>query len=74
MPTQNMETLPILHYGTCPSCKTKTPFDLLGVQRWPERVAKAAGLPEEQTVWQCRHCHTTLMEYSILQELPPSQS
>ena len=68
MATQQMKTQPINHYGICPSCGAKTAFDLLGIQRWPERVAKAAGVPEEQTVWQCRNCHTTLMEMSINKE------
>ncbi len=66
MPAQNMlETLPILHYGTCPSCGEKASFDLVGIQHWPEKVAKATGFPAIQTVWQCRNCDTTLMEASL---------
>lgn len=66
MSSQAMDTTKaILHYGTCPSCQAKTSFDLIGIQRWPEAVAKATGLPMEQSVWQCRNCHTTLMEASL---------
>ena len=66
MPKNNdEETGPITKYGVCPSCGKTTEFDLLGIQRWPERVAKKAGLPQEQTVWQCRNCETTLMEASL---------
>jgi rubredoxin len=66
MPAQNtVDTRPILHYGTCPSCGEKTSFDLLGIQSWPEKVAQAAGFPAIQTVWQCRNCDTTLLEPSL---------
>ena len=66
MSAQNtLETLPILHYGICPSCNREASFDLVGIQRWPEKVAKATGFPVIQTVWQCRKCDTTLMEASL---------
>jgi ribosomal protein L37AE/L43A len=73
MPIQHVETQPILHHGTCPSCQKMTDFNLLGVQLWPESIAKAAGVPVEQTVWQCRNCDTTLMENSISKNMvvPP---
>lgn len=65
---QEAETRPIMHYGVCPTCTKKTPFDLVGIQKWPERVAQRLNIPEEQTIWQCRHCETTVMEDSILFE------
>jgi ribosomal protein L37AE/L43A len=65
MPTQIEKSDPLVHVGVCPSCGQATKFDLLGVQRWPEAVAKKAGLPMEQTIWQCRNCETTLMEASL---------
>lgn len=66
MSTQNaLDTKPILHYATCPSCGEKTSFDLIGLQHWPERVVKSTGFPAIQTVWQCRNCNTTLMEPSL---------
>ena len=65
MATENEKTGPIILQGVCPSCGKHTTFDLLGVQRWPERVAKKAGLPIEQTMWQCRNCQTTLMQASL---------
>lgn len=64
-PPNSAETRPILQYGICPSCGEKTPFDLLGIQSWPEKVAEAAGFSSVQTVWQCRNCDTTLMEPSL---------
>lgn len=66
MSAQNtLDTKPILHYATCPSCGEKSSFDLIGIQYWPEAVAKATGFPAIQTVWQCRNCDTTLMEPSL---------
>ncbi|MGB7339509.1 MAG: hypothetical protein WBC91_11510 [Phototrophicaceae bacterium] len=65
MTTHGLKTKPILHHGICPSCGEETPFDLLGIQAWPEAVAKITGLPAIQTVWQCRNCDTTLMEPSL---------
>ena len=65
MPSETNKTSPITLHGVCPSCGKTTEFDLLGIQRWPERVAKKAGLPLEQTMWQCRNCETTLMETSL---------
>lgn len=60
-----VDTRPILQFGTCPSCQKEASFDLIGIQRWPDNVAKAAGLSPIQTVWQCRNCDTTLMEDSL---------
>jgi hypothetical protein len=68
MPTKDMSSQNQQHHGTCPSCGAQTSFNLLGVQRWPERVAKAAGMPIEQTIWQCINCQTTLMERSLVLE------
>ena len=65
MSAETNKTSPITLQGVCPSCGKTTTFDLLGVQRWPERVAKKSGLPMEQTMWQCRNCATTLMEASL---------
>ena len=61
----SVDTRPILHHGICPSCKQQSSFDLIGIQSWPEAVAKAAGFSEIQTVWHCRKCDTTLMEPSL---------
>jgi ribosomal protein L37AE/L43A len=65
MSAETNKTSPITLQGVCPSCGKTTTFDLLGVQRWPERVAKKSGLPMEQTMWQCRNCATTLMQASL---------
>jgi len=65
MSAETNKTSLITLQGVCPSCGKTTTFDLLGVQRWPERVAKKSGLPMEQTMWQCRNCATTLMEASL---------
>lgn len=61
---------PSMCRGTCPSCRQYTSFKLLGIQRWPEKVAKSANLPMEQALWLCNHCETTLMEQSFTQEYP----
>lgn len=57
-------------YGICPSCNVNTSFTLLGIQRWPEKVAKSAGLPLEQSMWQCDNCITSVMGDSILPQSP----
>lgn len=59
------ETGSKIHYGVCPTCSKKTSFDLIGIQKWPKRVAQRLNIPLEQTIWQCRHCETTVMEDSI---------
>jgi Fe2+ or Zn2+ uptake regulation protein len=64
----------LIHHGTCPSCGIITTFDLLGIQRWPERVAKRLGFAREQSVWQCRSCHTTVMEASFDNQEPAQTS
>ena len=57
-------------HGICPSCQNKTEFTLLGIQRWPKKVALSAGLTMEQAMWQCSHCITSVMEDSIIHDLP----
>lgn len=50
---------------TCPSCGTYTVFTYVGKQIWPERIAKAAGVPSTMRLWECSHCHTTLSETEL---------
>jgi len=54
---------------TCPSCGTQTTLVVAGVQHWPASVAQATGLPQEQILWQCENCHTTLLDSSLVPEL-----
>ncbi len=48
--------------GICPTCAQQTTFTFLGEQRWPAKVAQAAGLPELIHLWTCDTCQTTLTE------------
>jgi len=59
------DTQPIIQYGVCPSCGAETTFELLGIQRWPEAVAQKLNIPQEETIWQCGNCDTTLSESSL---------
>ena len=68
------ETGPIVQKGICPSCGAETDFHLLGIQRWPEQVAKKSGAPLEETIWQCCNCETTLTESSLKQLFPTRSS
>lgn len=49
----------------CPSCEQPSHFIESGVQKWPPRVAQAAGLPEVIQLWQCKNCHTTISEIDL---------
>ncbi|MDX1994769.1 MAG: hypothetical protein SF029_20465 [bacterium] len=49
----------------CPSCGTKADFTRTGEQRWPARVAAAAGMPEVITLWTCGFCGTTRSELDL---------
>jgi transcription elongation factor Elf1 len=44
----------------CPSCAAETVFTCIGEQRWPEDVARAAGMKAVVTLWRCTVCHTTI--------------
>lgn len=46
----------------CPSCQTRAQFQYAGEQRWPERVARAAGIDPVVHLWHCGHCHSTISE------------
>lgn len=51
----------------CPSCGKLTEFTFLGVQRWPARVAEAAGISPVVNLWDCHSCHSTISEPSMQQ-------
>lgn len=48
--------------GMCPTCGCEATFTFVGEQRWPEKVARAAGLPVVTQLWTCNCCNTTLAE------------
>ncbi len=50
---------------TCPTCGEVTPFSLAGIQRWPVAIARKAGLPEKQRLFNCGSCGTTVTEESL---------
>lgn len=62
--TTNPNTSTVRHC-TCPSCGTQTTLIYAGLQCWPAAVAQATGLPQEQILWQCANCHTTLLDSSL---------
>ncbi len=49
----------------CPSCGKLAVFTAAGEQRWPARVAAAAGMPEVVQLWLCSHCHSTISEPNL---------
>lgn len=51
--------------ATCPSCGARARFIQIGEQSWPERVAKAVGMPTTVQLWNCAACHTTLLHPSL---------
>jgi hypothetical protein len=55
--------------GICPSCGHTGEFTLLGVQKWPARVAQAAGVPEVVGLYQCACCKTTVSEVDLLKSI-----
>lgn len=60
--------------GTCPSCHTLTNYTFLGIQHWPEEVARRLGVPIQQAMWQCKSCKTSVMEDSIVVEDIPNSA
>jgi hypothetical protein len=56
---------PASRSGCCPSCGHQTQFNYLGEQRWPERVAKAAGISPVVRLWDCQQCHSTISEQNL---------
>jgi hypothetical protein len=50
------------HYALCPSCQEWTEFTFLGVQRWPEAVARLHGLPSTLMLYNCACCQTTISQ------------
>ncbi|MCA9914118.1 MAG: hypothetical protein KC496_12250 [Anaerolineae bacterium] len=59
---------------TCPSCGMLTTLHYAGVQHWPAAVAQAVGLPQEQILWQCSNCHTTLLDSSLTPDVLPQSN
>lgn len=61
------ENPPPNRMASCPSCGKRGVFSYLGIQRWPERVARAAGIKMVMTLWNCEHCHSTITEQNLIQ-------
>lgn len=51
----------------CPSCQKRSRFQFAGEQRWPQRVAQAAGIEPVVRLWNCDRCHTTISENDLKQ-------
>jgi hypothetical protein len=50
----------------CPTCGRRTRFSFLGEQRWPLRVAEAAGLESPVIrLWNCQACNSTVCEHTL---------
>lgn len=52
-------------HATCPSCGNTTTFSLTGEQRWPEKIAAAAGLPAVVQLWTCCACGSTISDTDL---------
>lgn len=55
----------------CPCCAQAAQFTLLGIQKWPARVAAAAGLPEAMGMYRCELCLTSVSEKDLLTDRCP---
>lgn len=51
--------------ASCPSCGCHGEFSHAGEQRWPAKVAAAAGLPPVIQLWLCRSCHSNISETEL---------
>lgn len=58
-------SMPHQRQAFCPSCGKLATFTAAGEQRWPARVAAAAGMPEVVQLWLCNHCHSTISEPNL---------
>ena len=45
---------------TCPHCNTKTVFTHTGEQHWSPEIARARGIPEVVSIWNCTNCYTNV--------------
>ncbi|MBZ0295653.1 MAG: hypothetical protein K8L99_24055 [Anaerolineae bacterium] len=66
-PNQPQPNSPPNRIAYCPSCGKRSAFSYSGTQRWPERVARAAGLKAVITLWNCENCHSTISEQNLIQ-------
>lgn len=46
--------------AVCPSCGTTSRLVFAGEQRWPEKLAEAAGMPSVVELWTCCNCGSTI--------------
>jgi hypothetical protein len=58
-------TQPASMKAHCPSCAQTGEFTLLGIQRFPAKIAIAAGLPESFGLYRCEHCDTSISEVEL---------
>jgi hypothetical protein len=50
----------------CPSCGRHSVFVYGGEQRWPAKVAIAAGIPPVIGLWHCSKCQSTISENHLI--------
>jgi hypothetical protein len=51
--------------ASCPSCGKEAKFHYIGEQKWPVRIARAAGFPPILKLWLCSQCESTISEPSL---------
>jgi hypothetical protein len=54
--------------GGCPACHHYGTFTLIGVQKWPLKVAAHTNLPPQMGLYACPNCDTTVSETVLLNE------
>jgi hypothetical protein len=47
--------------GCCPACNHYATFTLIGVQKWPLRVAAVTNMPTQIGLYACPSCDTSFL-------------
>jgi hypothetical protein len=52
----------------CPSCGERTTFKYLGIQIWPDEIAKRLGIPARSELYLCNTCFSTISDRNLLKD------
>jgi|GEM_PF-2700784 len=60
-----LRAIPDTIVSKCPSCKESSFFSFIGIQSWPEQVARSANIPMHVALYECGNCKTCITEQSL---------
>jgi len=51
--------------GLCPSCDTRSSFQLIGVQEWHPEIARKLNVPPKIHLYRCDNCDSSINEFAL---------